>query len=130
MRRDKESSQYYTLVGGRINDGEVPEQALAREVKEETGLNVTSARLVFIEQHPAPYNEQYIFLCTVAPHDAVAIQEASEEELLNRLGFNSHTPVWASLSVFPKLHFVTPQLQTALIEALKKKRFPEQPVRL
>lgn len=126
MRRDKEGSQYFTLVGGKINDDESAEAALQRELKEETGMSVTSARLVYIELHPEPYNEQYIYLCTVAPHDSIAIQPASEEELLNRLGFNTHTPVWASLSSFPHVPFRTPHLHDAIITALKK-GFPLAP---
>ena len=58
MHRNKYGSEYFTLVGGRVNEGESLEQALVREVREETGLSVTGVRLVFIEEHPAPYNEQ------------------------------------------------------------------------
>src|ERR1700752_5055992 len=52
MRHNKQGGDYYTLIGGPIKDGESPEQALVREVKEESGLDVTNARLVFIEEHP------------------------------------------------------------------------------
>jgi ADP-ribose pyrophosphatase YjhB (NUDIX family) len=79
MHRNKYGSEYYTLVGGRLEDGETLEQGLQREVKEETGLDVTSARLVYFEEHAAPYNEQYIYLCQVGPHEPVAVQESSEE---------------------------------------------------
>lgn len=129
MRRNKYGNEYYTLVGGRVNDGETEEQALVREVKEETGLDVTGARLVFTEKHPKPYNQQHIYLCEVAGSDTVAIQETSEEGLLNRLDMNIHKPMWAELSVFPRLHFRTPQLQAAIIEGLKS-GFPAEPVNL
>ena len=129
MQRNKEGSQYFTLVGGRVNDGETVEQALVREVREETQLEVTKARLVFTEEHPAPYNDQYTFLCEVAPHDSVAIQTTSEEGSMNRVGINVHTPVWTSLSAFPRIQFRTPQLQSAIVEALKK-GFPDQPMKL
>jgi ADP-ribose pyrophosphatase YjhB (NUDIX family) len=54
MYRNKYGSEYFTLVGGRVGESETVEQALMREVKEETGLDVTAARLVFIEEHPEP----------------------------------------------------------------------------
>ncbi len=127
MRRDKQGSVYYTLVGGRLNEGEDVVKALAREVMEETGLQVTEARQVFYEKHPSPYNEQYIFICKVAPHDGIAIQDTSEEALLNKFGTNIHVPLWADISSFEKLPFRTPQLQNAIVMGLKK-GFPKEPI--
>jgi ADP-ribose pyrophosphatase YjhB (NUDIX family) len=129
MHRNKYGSQYFTLVGGRVNDNETIEQALVREVKEETGLDVVKGRLVFIEEHPAPYNEQYIFLCEVAPHAAIAIQETSEENYMNRFDMNVHIPLWAEVRGFSGLPFRTPQLHDAIIKSLKS-GFPDEPVRL
>lgn len=126
MHRNKHGTQYYTLVGGKLSDGETPEQAVIREVKEETGLGVTKARLVFTEKHPEPYNDQFIFLCEVAPHDEVKIQSYSEEALMNRVGINTHTPLWVAAKHFSRLPFSTMQLQKAIVEALQK-GFPKDP---
>jgi ADP-ribose pyrophosphatase YjhB (NUDIX family) len=129
MFRNKHGSEYFTLVGGRIQDGESTEQGLAREVMEETVLQVTRSRLVFVEPHPAPYNEQYIYLCEVAPHQDVAIQTAAEEALMNRIGLNTHEPVWTTQRAFAGLPFRTPQLQAAILQALTK-GFPDRPINL
>lgn len=129
MRRNKQSGDYYTLVGGRIKDGESPEEGLVREVKEETGLDVTSARLVFTEDHQAPYNEQLIFLCEIIPREDIAIQEYTEEAELNKYDFNIHEPLWAQVRAFSLLPFRTPQLQTAITEALSR-GFPDKPTKL
>jgi 8-oxo-dGTP diphosphatase len=129
MHRNKYGSQYYTLVGGRINDHETPEQALVREIREETGLTVTAATLVYIEEHAAPYNEQFIYVCTVAPHADVAIQEDSEEGTMNRFDLNTHKPVWVSATAFANIAFRTPLLQQAMLTAFKK-GFPTEPVKL
>lgn len=129
MHRNKYGSQYYTLVGGRLNNDETPEQGLAREVREETGLQVTKARLVYFENHQAPYNEQYIFLCEVAPHSHVAIQDDSEEAMMNSYDMNTHQPLWVSTKSFEHLPFRTPPLHDAIIKALKK-GFPKNVVNL
>jgi ADP-ribose pyrophosphatase len=129
MHRNKEGSQYHTLVGGQVKDGESLEQALSREVLEETGLKVTRSRLVYVEEHPHPYNEQYIYLADVAPHSDVAIQEFSEEGVMNQFGINMHQPFWVSRQSFPGIAFRTPLLQEAIAHALKK-GFPEEPVKL
>jgi 8-oxo-dGTP pyrophosphatase MutT (NUDIX family) len=129
MHRSKYGSNYFTLVGGGAIDGETIEETLAREVKEETGLDITRARLVFYEEHPAPHNEQYIFLCEVESYGDVAVQEISEESQMNRLDANIHTPMWITTKSFPALEFRTPPLQDAITRALKK-GFPQQPVKL
>lgn len=129
MHRNKHGSQYFTLVGGRASEEETPEQTLKREVLEETGLKVTSMQFVFYEGHPEPYNEQYIYVCEVSNPDAMAMQEWSEEGVMNRYGANTHTPMWVDIESFPRLPFRTPQLQHAIVDGLKK-GFPKQAVRL
>ena len=129
MHRKKYGSEYFTLVGGWANENETIEHALAREIKEETGMDVTAHKLVFVEEHPEPYNQQYIFLCEVASHGEVAIQDYSEEGFMNRLDANIHLPVWVSTSAFHTLQFRTPQLYTAILHALKK-GFPSEPIKL
>ncbi|MDB5182527.1 MAG: hydrolase [Candidatus Saccharibacteria bacterium] len=129
MYRNKQGSQYYTLVGGRVAEGETPEDALVREIMEETGLSITTAQLVFVEYHQPPYNEQYIYLCEVAPHADVALDDASEEAQLNKLTVNIHKPQWIDKKAFAKIAFRTPQLQEAIVKAMKK-GFPSDAIRL
>lgn len=135
MRRNKYGSEYYTLVGGRVSEGETPEQALIREVREETTLVVTAARLVYTEDHPSPYNAQAIYLCTVAPHAAVGLELTSEEATMNNYGMNLHQPLWVAIDTFEHLPFRTPSLHAAINNVFKKSKkgqliFPAEPVQL
>lgn len=129
MYRNKNGEEYFTLVGGQINRNELPEDALRREVKEETGLEVISAQLVFVEEHAGNLNDQYIYLCQVAPHQSVSVSEYSEEGLMNRVGVNIHKPVWVRMSNFEKLPFRTSQLQQAITTSLEK-GFPNKPLKI
>ena|ERR1035438_1773970 len=129
MQRDKNGLQYFTLVGGGVKDGEQLEEAVKREVKEETGLDVISTRLVYIEELPAPYQEQYTFICEVAPHGDVQLQEVSEEALMNKIGLNIHTPVWVDLRVFEKIQFRSIHLQDAIAKAIKN-GFSSEPTKI
>jgi 8-oxo-dGTP diphosphatase len=129
MHRNKYGSEYFTLVGGQIAEGEGAEQALARELKEETGLILTGARFVFYEDHAEPYNKQYIYLCEVAAHGEVAVGADSEEGRMNKLDMNTHKPLWVATASFDRLPFRTPNLQNAILNSLRK-GFPAEPVRL
>jgi len=122
MHRSKEDQQYFTLVGGRRNEGETVEECLLREIREETGLEIINYYQVYYEPHTPPYNNQYIFVCTVAPHRGAVLQEWSEEALLNKNIYknNKHTPMWVPLKSFKSLAFRTPQLHEEIIKALKK----------
>lgn len=126
MQRNKQGMIYYMLVGGKTKPDETPEQALIREVKEETGLTVTDHRLVYIEKHPDPYGSQYIYVCEVAPHETIGLVIGSGEEVLGRNGMDVHMPYWAPIRNFSKIHFKTPALQKRLAKDIKK-GFPEEP---
>ena len=129
MFRDKYGSQYFTLPGGRVNEHESQEQALIREIKEETELDVVSAELVLVAEEAEPANTQYIYLCSAAPHAGVAIAEHSEEDKLNKLGMNIHKPVWVNTRTLSSLQFRTPQLLEFLIKGIKE-GFPEKPAEI
>lgn len=129
MKRIKQGIVYYTLVGGKVDDGETPEQALKREVKEETGLEISSAKRVFFEKHDPPYNDQVIFLCKVAPHGPLEVQPGSEEHFMNKIDINVHNPEWVMLKHFDRLPFNTMRLQNAISEGIAS-GFPENTIAL
>jgi 8-oxo-dGTP pyrophosphatase MutT (NUDIX family) len=129
MKREKEGQTYFTLIGGGVNEGETEEGAVKREVREETKLEVTKQQLCFIEEHPEPYKQQYTFVCEIAPHGEIGLEDSSEEANLNRYGLNTHTPVWVDLQHFHTVPFRTVHLQSAIVKALKE-GFPTQPIKI
>ncbi len=54
-----EGVDFYFLPGGEIESGESPEQAVLRELHEETGMNLTSAKFMF--NHVGPNNYHHVF---------------------------------------------------------------------
>ena len=61
QNRVKEDWKGYTLPGGHVEAGESFVDAVIREMKEETGLDITNPRLVGIKQFPIT-NGRYIVL--------------------------------------------------------------------
>ena len=50
MHRRKAGREYYSFPGGRVEEGETPDQACAREVREETGIEVAVGSLLLQTQ--------------------------------------------------------------------------------
>jgi 8-oxo-dGTP pyrophosphatase MutT (NUDIX family) len=125
MHRNKFGHVFYELVGGGIDPLESHEQALRREVKEETSLELGNLRLVLVEQAGKPFGTQYIYLCEYVGGEPV-IQSNSDEAEINKLGQNLYTPVWLEVSQLPKVAFLSKQLQERLVAGIES-GFPEKP---
>ena len=54
-----ENVDFYFLPGGRIESGETPDEAMVRELDEETGMTLTGAKFLF--NHVGPNNYDYVF---------------------------------------------------------------------
>lgn len=126
MKRDKFGKIYYTLPGGAIDMGEDAEHALAREMKEESGLQLGDARLVFIEDAGSIYGTQYVYLVDYISGEPRLDAESGEAKI-DALGQNRYSPEWLSIKKLPKIDFVSDKLRRAILDALSTE-FPEKPI--
>ncbi len=126
MHRNKFGAEYDTLPGGAIDMGETAEQALVREIAEETSVTISSPRLVFLEHAGDMYGDQYIFLCDYVSGEP-KLSPQSEESKINRLGKNLYKPDWVKLSDLPELPFVSERLKESILRCLKAD-WPDAPV--
>ena len=128
MKRNKFGTEFYTLVGGAIDMGETAEQALRREVHEETGLKVGDVHLVYVEDAKAPFGTQYVYWCEYLGGEPKLDPRTFEAELTAR-GDNTYEPMWLPISRLPDTLFRSGSLKVALIEAFKH-GFPSKPQQL
>ncbi len=125
MKRNKFGQEFYTLVGGGINPGETADDAVLREVKEETTITAKNPKLVFIEEAGNPFGAQYIFVCEYESGEAKLDPHSIETEI-SKLGKNLYQPVWVPVSKFAKLPFRSKELQQEILTALRD-GFPREP---
>ncbi|MFC1775094.1 NUDIX domain-containing protein [Nanoarchaeota archaeon] len=59
MHRKKKSREYYVIPGGGIDEGETPEEAAIREIKEETNLDICLKELFLKIENMFFYTADY-----------------------------------------------------------------------
>jgi 8-oxo-dGTP pyrophosphatase MutT (NUDIX family) len=125
MKRNNFGREYYTLIGGGIEPGELAPDALIRELAEEASITITSPKLVFIEKAAPKFGTQYIFTCDYKAGE-VAIHPSSEEAADNKIGHNLYQPLWVPVSKLASLSLVSEVLKSELLRCMLD-GFPNEP---
>ncbi|MBP9852681.1 MAG: 8-oxo-dGTP diphosphatase [Patescibacteria group bacterium] len=124
MKRNKFGKEYYTLIGGGVDAGETIEQALVREVREETGISIGQYRKVFVEDAGDMYGMQHVFWCEYLGGEP-ALSPDAEESKISAMGQNTYTPMWLPLDELERSFFVSSSLKEAILAACAN-GFPEE----
>lgn len=78
MHRKKNGEEYWVFPGGGVEDTESAEEALVREVKEETGLEVLKFNLAFKCFNELSETYQPFFICEVGDGEPEIIGEEKD----------------------------------------------------
>lgn len=124
MKRNKFGKQYYTLIGGGVKLGEDLETAMRRELSEETGMSVGGMKLVFYEDDPNFFGEQYVYLCEYTGGEPV-LSGGSDESQISAMGQNIYEPVWLPLSEVSNVPFRSASVAEAVLDGVQN-GFPNE----
>jgi 8-oxo-dGTP diphosphatase len=103
MRRVKNGQKYYVFPGGSIENNETVEDALEREIKEETGLFVRSNRKLFEIENQGRREAYYL----IEEFDGALEIKGPEKERANEQ--NQYYLEWMKWSVIRRLNNLYPQ---------------------
>lgn len=99
IERHKANQHYFVLPGGHAAPNEEPEAALAREIYEETGLNIDVQKLLYTSDDDIYHNDQRIYLCAYNGNAQPALRPDSIEAKLQAAGEPQRwQPGWFELS--------------------------------
>ena len=94
VRHQDNGRSYWTLPGGGVNEGESLEQAVVREVLEETSLDIKVVKFLFEEQYE--YGISYCFLASAISEAEAKLGSDPEEKnvdyhlsMLQEVGWHS-----------------------------------------
>jgi mutator protein MutT len=119
MERKRNEEHFWVFPGGKVEDGETPEQTAVREIQEETSLIVKTEKKLYThiynEEHENRGN-QHFFLCTYIS-GTPQLGESNEKDDMET-GKQYYKPQWVHINILPTLLLYPLEIRDWLIEDL------------
>ena len=102
MRRIRDGQEYFVFPGGGVGEGENPEDAVVREIKEEFNVDIKIDKLLFQIENKG--RQEFYFLVK----EFTGFPEIGGEEKERTNENNQYYPVWKELSEISDLSNLYP----------------------
>lgn len=112
--RKNNGNEYYVFPGGGVEEAEKVEQAVLREVREETTLEVKIDKLLYHHEYVGD-SDQYFYLCTYLSGEA-QLGEANEKAAMQADPNDFYQPVWVAMHNLRSLLVYPLEIRDWLIE--------------
>ncbi|MFZ4648178.1 MAG: NUDIX domain-containing protein [Patescibacteria group bacterium] len=113
----KNIKEYFVFPGGGVEKGETIEQAVSRELKEETSIKISIAKLLYKHIYDDT-TEQYFYLCDyISGEPKLSDNSIENQEMLK--GNDYYQPLWVKLSELRNLLVYPLEIRDLLLEDFK-----------
>lgn len=120
IERFANGERYFVLPGGGLEDGENPTSAAAREVAEETSLQVKVVRELASYETPEQSQRHQIFLCEIVGGDPTALRFAEgTNEMSSASAENTFEPRWIPIADVPQVALYPRGTREVVLGALR-----------
>jgi len=116
--REKKGHIYFSIPGGRVELGETLEQAVIRELLEETSILVKTVKLLGSYGQGDGFGTQHLFICDYLNGDAV-LGDADELQDMKKDPTNFYKPDWVPIKVVLTFKIQPETAEEAFKEYLK-----------
>ncbi len=116
IHREKEGRKYYVFPGGGVEDEEDNEEALLREIKEETSTEIKINKLLY--RHNYETSNQCYYLCDYVS-GTPELSEDSIESVKNKKGNDFYVPLWVNIDKLSNLLLYPLEIRDWLLKDLK-----------
>ena len=115
MKRNSYGKKYFVLPGGHLEENETTEQAVIREIKEETSLNVSINRLLY-HHDIVDDSDHYFYKCEYIDGEI----KLNGPELKKHLqGEDLYEPMWYPICDIKKIKLYPLEIRDLIIEDYK-----------
>jgi mutator protein MutT len=101
IHRVSHGKEYYVFPGGGVENGETVEQAVLREVQEETSLEVKIEKLLYHHIYDDG-TEQFFYLCRYVSGEP-KLGDGNEAQDMKESDVNFYNPIWYGIKGLPQL---------------------------
>ena len=115
--RKSQGKEYYVFPGGGVEENETVEQAVLREVKEETTLGVKIDKLLY-HHHYINDSDQYFYLCSYLSGKPT-LGDGNEKEAMSKDPADFYQPIWIEIHRLKELLVYPLEIRDWLLEDIK-----------
>lgn len=114
IHRISDGKEYYVFPGGGVENGETVEQAVLREVQEETSLEVKIEKLLYHHIYDND-TEQFFYLCRFISGEP-KLGDGNEARDMKESSANFYDPIWYEIKGLPQLLLYPLEIRDWFIE--------------